>query len=95
MVDPAYKNYLLEQVHTWKYKTILNKLTEDDINKWKPKQPESWELIDPYSDIEVVYSSGNDSAGKAAGDTTVDDINVRPDSESDQEDNLDKPTYNL
>ena len=98
MVDPAYKNYLLEQVRKRKYSTVLYKLTDEDINWWKPKQPESWELIDPYSDIEVIYSSGYDSSGDVPGDPVTNDNNEclsSDQSESDQLKNLDNPNYNL
>ena len=95
MVDSVYKNYLLEQVRIRKYKTVLKKLTEEDINRWKPKQPESWELIDPYSDIEVVYSS--DSNIESSCESTAEVANKpsedQRDTEPEQE--METGTYNL
>ena len=47
-VDSKVKEYLFKQAHKRKYKVVLNQLTNDVIQQWKPVTHESWNHLDPF-----------------------------------------------
>ena len=60
-VDSTVKEYLFKQVRNRKYKVMLDWINNDMINSWKPKPQESWQSIDPYSDLEDIGGTLSDS----------------------------------
>ena len=56
------KDYLFKQANEIKYSVILNKLNKNVIVGWKPKPKETWQDIDPYSDLkDIGDDTGNDN----------------------------------
>ena len=56
-IDPRVKDYLLQQACSRNYKVVLKKLTVQNINGWTTKPRNTWEHIDPYSDIKDIGDS--------------------------------------
>ena len=56
------KEYLLKQAKVRSYKVVINKLTPQTILEWSGKHKPTWQDLDPYSSLEDVGDTGNDTA---------------------------------
>ena len=66
------KEYLLKQAKVRTYKVVINKLTPQTVLEWTGKHKPTWQDLDPYSSLEDVGDTGNDTA------SSVMDENVPP-----------------